>query len=308
DYTDPPARALQLAQEISVAAPDIIGLQEATLWDFTDAKGHRTYDQLALLVDDLAAAGHPYRVVAVQVLTDIPIDIPGLVSARFTDRNAILIRADLPPGQLDVYATGSRLYQASVPFTLPDGTTAPVPQGWMTADVRVRGARFKFVNTHLMSVVPEPPDALAYTTWLQTQQATELLGALQGTSLPIVLVGDFNSGAEFPQQGPDKTPTAAMIAAAGYTDVWAAVKPGVLGYTWGLYREDQPYPNLIVPSSPVERIDLIFSAGVVPTSIAQTGTTIGSLGVFASDHTGVMADFTLDNHRPDVPVKATPRK
>jgi endonuclease/exonuclease/phosphatase family metal-dependent hydrolase len=53
--------------------------------------------------------------------------------------------------------------------------------------------------------------------------------------------------------------------------------------------------------TPIERIDLIFAAGPTALSVALTGTTAGEQGIFASDHVGVVADFALDNHRPNVP-------
>ncbi len=300
DASNIPARATRLAAEIAASKPDLVGLQEVTTWDFTDASGHRTYDQLALLKAALAAAGAQYRVVAVQTLTDIPAEVPGLLTARFIDHNAILARSDLPPGHLDVAGVQTHLFDNALPFVLPDGTIVPVRQGWMTADVKVRGARLTFVNTHLLSPIPGP--FFEDTAGLQALQGLELLQALGQTTLPIVLAGDFNSDAEAAGIGPDQTATAGIITSAGFVDAWHTLHPVDTGFTWPLFLEDQLPPGAFPVANPNERIDLLFAVGATPVSISLTGTTASEQGVFASDHAGVVADFALANHRPEVPI------
>jgi endonuclease/exonuclease/phosphatase family metal-dependent hydrolase len=298
-----PARAEQLAEEIAAVEPDLIALQEVTLWNILDPNGSPVvYDQLELLKSALDAKGQHYRVLVVQPLTDILLPISDLFTARFTDHNAILVRSDLPPGHLDIVGTESHLYENQLFFTLPApfDTTIPLPNGWMAVDVKIRGARFKFVNTHLLSPVPAAvsPDAFDATSQLQQAQAYELLDALSATSLPVILAGDFNSDAEVPQHTPDNTPTVGIISTSGYQDAWHYLNPEDAGYTWPLFFEDQ---LSIYPTSPFERIDLIFSRGPVPLAVERTGTSPGETGVFASDHVGVVADFALQNHRPEVP-------
>ncbi len=301
DASNIPARAVRLAAEIAAAKPDLVALQEVTLWDITDASGHRVYDQLALLQQALAAAGQHYRLVALQPLTDIPAAYPGVFDVRFTDHNAILARSDLPPGHLEVLSTQTHVFEHAMPFQLPDGTPIPVLNGWMAADVRIRGARFTLANTHLMSATPGPYfEATAGLQALQGQEVVE--GLNMATTLPIILAGDFNSDAEAAGIGPDQTQTAALIAAAGYTDVWHLLHANDQGFTWPLFGEDQAIPVYFPILSPIERIDLIYAVGPAPLAIRLTGTTASTQGVFASDHAGVLADFALDNHRPNVPV------
>ncbi len=300
-----PARAEQLAAEIASVKPDLIALQEVTFWAFPGPGGIPVvWDQLELLKSALAAQGQHYRVVVIQPLTDISIPITAEFTARFTDQNAILVRSDLPPGHLDIMGIESQLFLNHLPdFVPPIGPPIPIPNGWMAVDVKIRGARFKFVNTHLLSPVPEAvsPDLFALTSGLQRGQGQELLAALSSTGLPIILAGDFNSDAEVPQHPPDRTPTAQDIRDANYSDIWHVLKGSDPGYTWPLFFEDQL--RVFNPTSPFERIDLIFSRGPVALAIEQTGTEPGPgpTGVFASDHVGVVADFSLENHRPDVP-------
>ena len=298
DASNPPARAAQLAAEIAAAEPDLIALQEVTLWRIEQGGTTRIYDQLALLQKALEDAGQHYRVALRQTLADIPVDIPGIVSIRFTDQNAILVRTDLPPGHLDILGTETHLFEHFLVFDTPVGLSIPFPNGWLALDLKIRGARFKFANTHLIS--PVPGVFFQVTAGIQVQQAEELLDGLSGTSLPVILAGDFNSDAEVPQQGPDRTPTAGVISGAGYQDAWHLLYPAETGYTWPLFLEDQPPPNFNPPADPVERIDLIFSYGPTPLSAERTGTVRGQ-AVFASDHAGVVVNFSLENHRPEVP-------
>ncbi len=133
-------------------------------------------------------------------------------------------------------------------------------------------------------------------------QGQEILLGLGTTQLPVILAGDFNSDAEAAGVGPDQTPTAGLIASAGFTDVWHLLHPTETGFTWPLFGEDQPVPDVFPILEPVERIELIYALGPDALSAVRTGITAGAGGVFASDHAGVVADFALDNHRPEVPA------
>ncbi len=299
DASKPLARAAQLAVEIGEAKPELVALQEATIWSIEQGGQARVYDQLALLQAALDANGQHYRIAVRQTLADVPVSIPGLVSIRFTDQNAILVRTDLPPGHLSILGTETHLFENFLTFDSPLGLAIPIPDGWLAVDVKIRGARFKFANTHLLGPLPGP--FFEGTSATQVLQAGELLAGLGNTSLPVILAGDFNSDAEEPQQGPDHTPTAGIITRAGYQDAWHSLFPVDTGYTWPLFLEDQPPPNFNLPARPIERIDLIFSDGPTALSAVRTGTGPGPQGVFASDHVGVLVNFSLENHRPVVP-------
>ncbi len=296
DASNIPARAIRLAGEIAAEQPDLVALQEATIWDITDAGGNRRYDQIDLLRTALQELGLNYSVAAQQPLTHIPVDLNPFgvpLAVEFTDQNAILIRSDVPPGHLNILGSETHVYANRLPLQLPTGEEVDVLQGWMAVDVKVRGVRFKFANTHLLSPVPLP-DLFAFTAYIQSLQAQELIVGLEGSELPVILAGDFNSDASTPQHGPDKTSSASDISAADYVDAWRYVHPSDSGYTWPLFLEDQ-----LVGADPslfAERIDLLFSRGPKPLSIERTGFTPDQSGLFSSDHAGVIATFDLNRH------------
>jgi endonuclease/exonuclease/phosphatase (EEP) superfamily protein YafD len=292
-----PARALRLAGEIADEKPDLVALQEVTTWQITEGQTSFEYDQLALLQAALRARGQRYRVAAVQNLSYIPVDLTPYnvpLAVTFLDQNAILIRTDVPPGHLDLLGTEAHVYENRIDFVLPEppGGTIPVLEGWMAADVKVRGVRFKFFNTHLLSPIPGPN--FVYSAGVQAAQAGELISAMDSSSMPVILAGDFNSDATIPQHGPDKTPAEADIVSAGYLDAWKFLRPFQKGYTWPLFGEDQLAGS--DPSPYFERIDLLFSRGPKPLWIERTGLLPNLLGVYASDHAGVVAIFDLDRH------------
>jgi hypothetical protein len=60
-------RAAILAQEIATAKPHMVSLQEVTLWSTGQSPFQQTplFDQLQLLIDDLAGLGEDYSVLAI---------------------------------------------------------------------------------------------------------------------------------------------------------------------------------------------------------------------------------------------------
>jgi endonuclease/exonuclease/phosphatase family metal-dependent hydrolase len=65
------------------------------------------------------------------------------------------------------------------------------------------------------------------------------------------------------------------------------VNPNEPGYTWPLFGEDLSSGQ---PLQPYERIDLIFTRGLLPVS-AQRLSVGGFGGAYASDHAGVIASL-----------------
>lgn len=282
-----PERAAAVASEIAVNHPDLVALQEATRWEIQSEYGPIVLDQLEWLQYFLDQAGLHYTVANLQELTDI--EVPGAV--RYLDRDVILVRSDLPPGQMMLIGEKSGIYDARMVFSVL-GNEIQVLRGWNAVDVKIRGARFCFVNTHLEAPLPGIPD----TQLLQEYQAYQLLTDLSTIDLPIILTGDFNSDAEPTQfYPPDATASYSMILDAGYTDIWNELHPDDPGFTWPLFWE-----NAGDPADPIERIDLIFTKGLEGISIERTG-----LSDYASDHAGVAAGLEIYNHRPEVPQGKT---
>jgi endonuclease/exonuclease/phosphatase family metal-dependent hydrolase len=280
-----PQRADLLARKIAREQPDLVALQEVTLWRIgptPETATHVLYDQLKLLLRALARHGTPYDIVAVNTLTDLA--LPGSKgSLRYTDRDALLVRSDLCRPAFHISDTHTHIYEAAFDF---QGLL--VVQGWISADLYVGHNHFRLVVTHLMSPVPDIPEATA----VQIAQATELINTLGDLTIPVVLCGDFNSDAEF-GNGPDATISVSLIEQAGYTDTWRVANPSDPGYTWPLFLDDQQPPDFFAPYVPFERIDLFFSRDIQVTKtkrvLAPAPRRI--MPPFASDHAGVIATF-----------------
>ena len=272
--TDIPARAKSLADEIRTSQPDLIALQEVTEWR-TGACGATTtlYDQLQLLLDALASRHMEYTPLAVDTVTSI--EAPALSGCvRYTDRNAILVRTHLRPTDIEISNIQTYHYAAYLDLSQIGILGFPlIYNGYISADVKAGSDTFRLFDTHLASTYSFDPTGL-----LQVAQAQELVAALNGTSLPVVLAGDFNSNAEL---GPEQTATVSLIQAAGFSDVWRLFNPVGTGFTWPLYYED----TASGPAVPNERIDLIFTRSVRALKVDETGTT----APWASDHAGVVA-------------------
>ncbi len=269
-------RAAILAQEIATAKPQMVSLQEVTLWTTgpaTNPQQTTLFDQLRLLTDDLAGLGESYSVVAVNQLTNIALPMSSGVWLGFLDRDVVLARNDIA---LSIANVRKSTYTLELTIPSPLGNI-PIPRGWIAADVTFGGNTFTFVETHLESTVPGQPQV----SLLQAAQAQEL-ATIFSTTPHLVIAGDFNSNAT--HTPPEQTQSVKVMLAAGLTDTWSAIKHGNPGFTWPLYVEDPLAPH---PQGPFERIDFIFERGLETQSVDRIGWT----GPHASDHAGVVADL-----------------
>ncbi|MGZ5031382.1 MAG: endonuclease/exonuclease/phosphatase family protein [Methylobacter sp.] len=194
-----PNRAALLAKEVAHLQPDLISLQEVTLWR-TISVGNQTtvlYDQLQLLLNSLAALNQHYTVVASNNLTHNQLPVKPSIIGRyddpvrivsFTDRDVILARSDLKKSDLSLSNTQTHIYENLLPL---DGLGVSI-RGWISVDAKIRGKRLRFVNTHLETVNPSVPE----TVIIQEAQADELIKAMDTTDLPVIIAGDFNAVAE----------------------------------------------------------------------------------------------------------------
>ena len=212
--TDFATRAVALAEEVESAAPDLIGLQEAALWR---ADGAVVSDHLELLEAELARRGLRYRRVAAKVNGDVALPSAAGITVGLTDRQAILAREETGGDELVVSNLQTGDFANTLPLRTAHGTFA-LERGWMAIDARVGGLSVRFINTHLE--VAGLPAAAA----VQLAQAGELLAGPARTTLPVVMVGDFNSR-------PGR-PTYDALLAAGFDDAWTRANPdGPAGLT-----------------------------------------------------------------------------
>jgi hypothetical protein len=156
-------RAKAFADEIAATAPHVVGLQEVALWrtgtpvdlaHWTPGTPAETvaYDFLAILLDELAARGQAYAVVA--KVENVDAQAPGFTAAglvqdiRLTDHDVIIARTDLPGKVFKVGGAASGHFTARVSSSL-FGMPIDTKSGWNRVDVSVHGRPVRIVETHL---------------------------------------------------------------------------------------------------------------------------------------------------------------
>jgi endonuclease/exonuclease/phosphatase family metal-dependent hydrolase len=288
--TDFPQRAEALADEVLRAQPTLIGLQEAALWQTGPAldpapASHVEYDFLQNLVDELAERGLHYAVATTNV--NWAAEAPAvthrgvLEDLRLTDRDALLVRTDLPVSVFQVTGVQSGDFIHNLIVPLPSGPFV-TERGWTAVDAAAYGQAFRFVNTHL-----EPESTNPLVNAIQVAQANELLAGPGATMLPTIFAGDFNSRAD--GMG---TASYGVLVGAGFTDAWTVTHPSELGNTSG-HAE-----NLLNSAvNLTQRLDLVlFRGDVAPLSVEVVGDEPGDRlpsGLWPSDHAGVVASLRI---------------
>jgi hypothetical protein len=212
---------------------------------------------------------------------------PVLAGVRFTDGDALLVRAGVPYSNPQ-----SGLYAASQVVAIGD-VPAGVFEGWSSVEATVSGQRYRVVVTHLAG--QEVQD-------VQLAQTRELLALLAREAWPTILAGDFNSDA----YGADPTrvtPTYEMMRAAGYADSWIVPDRGLDGDALGLTCCQQP--DLLNPQPTLnQRIDFIFTRSLPAGARAVHRQVVGdgqrdrtAGGLWPSDHAGVVVTLLAPETR-----------
>ncbi len=279
-----PERAAALAREIKAKQPDLVGLQEVSVWrtgPFGGPATTVTFDALQSLLDELAARDLHYRPVA--ILTEFEAEAPSAlgINIRFTDLDVLLARSDLERSELKLSNVQAQHFAFNLPFTSPILGTLIIPRGWISVDGKIRGKRFRFVTTHLES----------FHLGVQAVQASELIQGPCNTELPVIIAGDLNT--ESASGNPVDNAAYQIILGSGFVDAWTLLHPEDPGLTWPLHGED-PFTAFSTPS---QRIDLVLFRGELRSLraklIGQTPAALTSSGLWPSDHAGVIARFKL---------------
>lgn len=281
--TTPAERVRALAEEIERRKPDVVGLQEAYMFECTPfpgvplPPGAGCHDPLIkdAFTDHLQNTEKALRekyVVAGKVtnLKVGPIQFlvngfPALLS--IADRDAILVRAGLHAQRVNFACStpsddGCHYLTKPPDLVLGDITIALV-RGFLAVDVMVKGWQYRVFNTHLEQRLLA--ENLPETRLLQVGQANELLATAlatwsrwDGLSKTVIIVGDINSDPRDPKitlpNGEQVMTPYQIFTSNGLTDVWTLrphPKPG------STCCQDEDLTN--GRSELYERIDMIFS-------------------------------------------------
>jgi len=281
--TDFRARAGALAAEIARARPHVVGLQEVEdLHIHLGALGLPVdIDQnfLEILQAALTARGLHYDL-AGQV-TNVTANLFFGAITLF-DHDAILVDADR-------VAVGPHVIERNFQHNLPLSLAGvDFKRGWVQIDARIAGSpglAITIANTHLESgsggLFPD----------LRREQALELVGSV-GPARPAILLGDFND--------PPGSPMYDVITGARFTDAWAALEPGVSGFTC---CEAADLSNGVATLT--ARFDDVFMRGIGGPEGRLLGqiTIVGNqaddrvpgpaYSIWPSDHAGVVASLLV---------------
>jgi hypothetical protein len=337
-------RARRFATEVALTRPHLIGLQEVIDFTRNNENAEPPFvDHLEETLDALAAKGQIYVVAATVENLDITIPsiITGIGSLRVLDRDVILAREgvgvtslsgnydpdpETGPGGLCGYPIPNPAYpllglgppelmstqsEDGCNYTIVAGVDdSPVvgpitiERGFVGVDATVQGKTYRFVNTHLEGMQPDPTDS--NSAIIQSLQSVELVGTLLATTpsdTTLILVGDFNSSHEdvpidfIP-------PPYQIIVDAGFADIWDTNLLKFFdrdGYTCCQEKDLSNRWSFLD-----ERIDIIFvrDTSFLPLAFV-TGR--GRVPIFplrqppnwASDHGGVFGRLKFSpSHRP----------
>ena len=280
--SDFPGRAVAIAKSIKASRPHLIGLQEISLIR-RQSPGDRitggtvpaeevVLDYLQILMDALQAEGLSYEIAG--KVENLDVEMPmftdtGVVDVRLTDYDVILSRSDVM-----VSRPMSMNYTHALTIEM---LGLEIQRGYIAIDATVSGVTYRVVNTHLEAFVAES----------RIPQTQELVEVLRQETLPIILLGDFNTRA------PDGTAYQILLS-AGYVDVWQMDSDG----TGNTCCQDDDILNEMSDLS--VRIDQIFVRNLeLPTSVMTY--TVGDTasdrlpsGLWPSDHAGVVAHFAFE--------------
>jgi endonuclease/exonuclease/phosphatase family metal-dependent hydrolase len=324
--TDFTKRKVILADQIREESPDVIGIQEATIWyckpHFWSAKTE-VYNFTAELLGELKGsyviaskdgveANNPgYSIGPIPFLTKVkdPDTFQKLFGQDTADcgfqiGDALLIKKEL---QQYVNQVGNSEYEA-VYKVVP--TLMEIYRGYSWVDITMQGTNVRFITTHLESLwdpnkVPKAAD-----------QARQLISDLKGTKSPIVVIGDFNadprdprpSGSPNPGEQPtasEKCPSGASLCnaykvmkEAGFTDSGPdASDPST--YSWGmnalLTGPDSERAKAAAKMGNrygfTDRLDYIFVKNGIN---VLTSKMIGQIAPYGTDHAGVVTELNVN--------------
>ena len=211
--SDVPSRMDEIAAEIALGNPEVVGLQEVlqfvTLGPTLQPDGQGFVDFLGALEQAISNRGLPYVVATQQVTTSsaLPLEIDfatGQVTRYlgFADRLVILRREDVSVTESD---------GGTYTYFIPVAPGVDIKRGWTRVSVNHEGTTHHLVTTHLETQAARP---------VNEAQGQELIGIVNGLEGVTVVAGDLNSDAEATEGDPSYTDTYANFIASGFADLW----------------------------------------------------------------------------------------
>lgn len=323
--TDFSKRKKILADQIRAESPDVIGIQEATIWyckaNFWSKKTevfNFTQELLAELKGDYiiaekngVQANNPgYSIGPISFLTTVkdPETFQELfgqdkADCGFQIGDALIIKKELAQY---VNQVGNSEYE-SIYKVVP--TIMEINRGYTWADITMQGTNVRFISTHLESLWDENKTPKA------ADQARQLIEDVKSTKSPIVLIGDFNSDPRDPRPldapNPGEQPTVSekcpagatdcnaykILREAGFTDAGPDASEAS-SYTWGMNALlTGPDSKRKVAAAAMgnnfgftDRLDYIFVKNGIEVATART---FGQGAPYGSDHAGVIAELNV---------------
>jgi endonuclease/exonuclease/phosphatase family metal-dependent hydrolase len=263
---DPNGRMRLIAGEIAKARPDLVGLQEVSLWRTGTTAPATTvaYDFSGAILARLRQLHAGYRLAVLERGFNVEGPTDKGFDVRLTLGDEILVRKGVKVSHVRAGVFEHQL-------TIPTQGIGPVvaTRGWNALDAQVGKVKLHFVNTHLE----------AYDPSVRAAQAKELAAGPLKSKRTTILVGDLNSGPNLPQ-APDRLAYAA-IAKAGFKEERTAKFNCCLGDDLKSGGWDHNVDHIM--ARPKVRL--------VRSSITGTETT--AAGLHPSDHGGVVSTLRL---------------
>jgi endonuclease/exonuclease/phosphatase family metal-dependent hydrolase len=195
------------------------------------------------------------------------LDYPYLVSAECI-HSGLIVLSKLPPERSEIYRMKAK---------------SPFESYWryaLWAELRLAGHPLGVFNTHLSWELQD--DA---TRQAQVEELWSFIEKHRADGGFTVVAGDFNCT-------PDSPAMTWLISHSGFIDTYRVLHPDAAGFTWS---NRNLFAQKHRPVLPERRIDYVLAdSGFVENRLRRCEVVFDvpqTLGVFASDHFGVLAEF-----------------
>ncbi len=288
--TDFSQRADAIADYIAARRPHAVALQEVSKFSLRQPSIYTGYpgawmehtDFLEILLEALQQRGVEYSDAA--VVQNFAFEVPALlgpnpatdlVDVRLEDMDVVLVRDDV------AWHSSDAANYSDNPSIAIGGQPLEITRGFSSVVIEVKGKEYRVVSTHLT------PKEEGETE--QLSQADELIALLDGTSIPVFVMGDLNTA-----PGNTWTDSYGKFTDAGFTDLWTVGAPGDPGPTC-CQDSDLLNPNSLLD----RRFDLVFyrdpapldgiglADGVIAERFGVEASEKTVSGLWPSDHAGV---------------------